>query len=221
MKKLLACVLISYAGLSAADSFQDFNNNLYASYSLVSPSYNGAVNIDQWGIGGTAQTKSDIWFSADASMGQYRNNASSNTGGNIALKAGYAFQFFKNDSTGFQLIPFASFSTQQGAVAVDGSGVATAVDGNIYNYGLGVQPELRVGPVKFALGLGLTGNQIGVNGQNQQNFNYSISPEVQYDIAKMVMLSVGYNYTNAFNSSQAFSGVGGTNTVTAKVGYLF
>ncbi len=224
MKKLLIAVVGASAGVAFADSFQDFNNNLYMSYDLIAPTYNNAKNLNNWGIGGTIQTKNDVWLSASASMGQSNADSSgiSQNIGSVNLKGGYAFQFFNNEDNGLQIIPYLSFSTQQGTVAVNSQGVQTPDNGQIYNYGIGVQPEYRLlGSLKVALGLGLTGNQISVNGSNQQNFNYYISPEVQYDIAKMVMLSAGYTYQNAFNASEAYSGVGGTNVVTVKVGYLF
>ena len=224
MKKLLIAVVGASAGVAFADSFQDFNNNLYMSYDLIAPTYNNAKNLNNWGIGGTIQTKNDVWLSASASMGQSNADSSgiSQNIGSVNLKGGYAFQFFSNEDNGLQIIPYLSFSTQQGTVAVNSQGVQTPDNGQIYNYGIGVQPEYRLlGSLKVALGLGLTGNQISVNGSNQQNFNYYISPEVQYDIAKMVMLSAGYTYQNAFNASEAYSGVGGTNVVTVKVGYLF
>ena len=225
MKKLLIAVLATGAAVAAnADSFQDFNNNLYAEYDLIAPTYNNAKNFNNWGIGGTVQTKNNVWLAGSASMGQSNadNSGQSQNIGSVGLKAGYAFQFLNNEDNGFQVIPYVSFSTQQGTIAVDSQGVATTNNGQIYNYGIGVQPEYRLlGSLKVALGLGLTGNQVSINGSNQQNFNYYVSPEVQYDIAKMVMLSAGYTYQNAFNSSQAYSGVGGTNTLTFKVGYLF
>lgn len=224
MKKLLIAVVGASAGVAFADSFQDFNNNLYMSYDLIAPTYNNAKNLNNWGIGGTIQTKNDVWLSASASMGQSNADSSgvSQNIGSVNLRGGYAFQFFNNEDNGLQIIPYLSFSTQQGTVAVNSQGVQTPDNGQIYNYGIGVQPEYRLlGSLKVALGLGLTGNQISVNGSNQQNFNYYISPEVQYDIAKMVMLSAGYTYQNAFNASEAYSGVGGTNVVTFKVGYLF
>ena len=224
MKKLLIAVLATSSAVAFADSFQDFNNNLYAEYDLIAPTYNNAKNLNNWGIGGTIQTKNNVWLAGSASMGQSNADSSgiSQNVGSVNLKGGYAFQFFNNEDNGFQIIPYLSFSTQQGTVAVDNQGVQTPNNGQIYNYGVGVQPEYRLlGSLKVALGLGLTGNQVSVNGSNQQNFNYYVSPEVQYDIAKMVMVSAGYTYQNAFNSSQAYSGVGGTNVVSFKVGYLF
>ena len=224
MKKLLIAVLATSSTVAFADSFQDFNNNLYASYDLIAPTYNNAKNLNNWGIGGTIQTKTNVWLAGSASMGQSNadSNGVSQNIGSVNLRGGYAFQFFNDEDNGFQVIPYLSFSSQQGSVAVNGQGVATSNTGQIYNYGVGVQPEYRLlGSLKVALGLGLTGNQVNVDGSNQQNFNYYVSPEVQYDIAKMVMVSAGYTYQNAFNSSQAYSGVGGTNVVSFKVGYLF
>jgi len=225
MKKILIAILASSAAVAAnADSFQDFNNNLYTSYELVAPTYNNAKNLNNWGIGGTVQTKNDVWLAGYASMGQSSadgNYAAQNIGG-IGLKAGYAFQFFNAEENGFQVIPYLSFSSQQGAVVVNSSNNGTLNTGQIYNYGIGVQPEYRLlGSLKFAVGMGVFGNQININGADQQNFNYYLSPELQYDIAKMVMLSAGYTYTNAFNASNSLSGTGGTNTVALKVGYLF
>lgn len=225
MKKLLIAVLATSSTVAFADSFQDFNNNLYASYDLVAPTYNNAKNFNNWGIGGTVQTKNDVWLAGYASMGQSNadGNAPQQNVGTVGLKAGYAFQFFNNEDNGFQVIPYLSFSTQQGNVIVGSSNQQlTTNNGQIYNYGIGVQPEYRLlGSLKLALGLGMYGNQINVNGADQQNFNYYVSPEVQYDIAKMVMVSAGYTYTNAFNSNNSITGTGGTNAVTVKVGYLF
>ena len=226
MKKLLIAVLGSTVGLTAyADSFQDFNNNLYVAYDLIVPTYNNAKNVNQWGVGGTVQTKNNVWLAGSASMGQSNGDTTipGQSFGTVALKAGYAFQFFNNEDNGLQIIPYLSFSTQQGTItSLSTTGVAQQDNGQIYNYGIGVQPEYRLfSSFKLALGMGLTGNQINVAGTSQQNFNYYVSPEVQYDIAKAVMLSAGYTYQNAFNSSQAYTGVGGTNVVAVKVGYLF
>lgn len=223
MKKILAVLLATSSVAVFADTFQDFNNNLYVGYGLVAPTYKDAQNIDQWGIGGTIQTKNNIWVSANASMGQTTSGSvGNNTGGQVGFKAGYALQFFGDEAHGFQLIPYVSFDVQQGTQSVDSNEVAIPVSGNIYTYGIGIQPEYRLmDSLKLALGVGITGNQVNVNGNSQQNFNYAITPQVQYDISKTVMLGVGYTYANAFNSSNSATGVGGTNTVTAKVGYLF
>ena len=226
MKKLLIAALGATACLTAyADSFQDMNNNLYMSYGLVAPTYQDAKNINQWGVGGTFQSKNNVWLNADASMGQSNASGQSagNNFGNIGFKAGYAFQFFNNEDNGFQVVPYVSFSSVQGtAQRTSNSAIVGINNAQIYNYGLGVQPEYRLfGSFKLAVGMGVTGNQVNVAGSDQQNFNYYVAPNVQYDIAKTVMLSAGYTYQNAFNSSQAFSGVGGTNVVDLKVGYLF
>lgn len=225
MKKLFAVLIAGVSTVAVADSFQDMNNNLYMSYGLVAPTYQDAKNINQWGVGGTFQSKNDVWFNANASMGQ--SNAASgqeqgNNFGNIGFKAGYAFQFFNNENNGFQVIPYVSFSSVQGTAQGSNSNDVGYNTSQVYNYGLGVQPEYRLfGSFKLALGMGLTGNQINVGGADQQNFNYYVAPNVQYDIAKTVMLSAGYTYQNAFNSGSAFTGVGGTNVVDFKVGYLF
>lgn len=224
MKKVLVTLLAASSTVVFADSFQEFNNNLYASYDLISPSYNNAKNLNNWGIGGTVQTKNNIWLAGAASMGQ--SNADGNLPaqniGSIGLKAGYAFQFFNGDDNGFQVIPYLSFSSQQGAVVVNSANNGALNSGQIYNYGIGIQPEYRfLGSLKAALALGMYGNQININGSDQQNVNYYISPEIQYDIAKTIMLGVGYSYTNAFNANNSLTGTGGTNTVSFKVGYLF
>lgn len=225
MKKILIGLLGMASVYSYADSFQDFNNNVYTSYELVSPTYNNAKNLNNWGIGGTVQTKNDVWLAGMASMGQSNADSSglSQNVGSVGLKAGYAFQFFNAEDNGFQVIPYVSFSTQQGTVVVGNNNAQTGLNnGQIYNYGLGVQPEYRLfGSFKLALGMGMYGNQVSVNGADQQNFNYYVAPEVQYDIAKMVMLSAGYNYTNSFNATNSVTGTGGTNSVNFKVGYLF
>ncbi len=50
------------------------------------------------------------------------------------------------------------------------------------------------------------------------DFRYTINPEVQYDIAKTILVAGGYKYDQSFNN-QSFNA--GNNTVYVRVGYLF
>lgn len=222
MKKLLAVILAGTSVVAMADTFQDFNNNLYAQYNLISPDGGVAQNADLWGVGGTFQSKNNVWANANASFGQTGTNGTypkSSTLGVMNIKAGYAFQFFGDDANGLQVIPYADFGyTQAGGV----------VNGTVYSYGAGVRPEYRfLSSLKVSLDLGLIGTQQGASTatgsyvNNGQDFGYNISPEVQYDINKTVMLALAYSYSNAFNSSNSAGGGNGTNALTAKVGYLF
>lgn len=203
MKKILAVLLATSSVAVFADTFQDFNNNLYAQYSLLS-NLNGAnegAQLNGFGIGGTFQTKNDIW--AAVNMTQY-NDLSGNSASNYTnIKAGYAFQFFGNEDSGLQVIPYASFG---------------ATNNNAYTWGLGVQPEYRLlNSLKVSLGLGLQGANGQSNGNNTTVFAFNANPEVQYDIAKTVMLSVGYNYTSTFNDQETLN----ANSLNVKLGYLF
>lgn len=222
MKKLLAVILAGSSVVAMADTFQDFNNNLYVQYNLISPDGGVAQNADLWGVGGTFQSKNNVWANANASFGQTGTNGTytnSSNLGNMNIKAGYAFQFFGDDTNGLQIIPYADFGfTQAGG----------AVNGTVYSYGAGVRPEYRfLSSLKISLDLGLLGTQQGASTaagayvNNGQDFGYSISPEVQYDINKTIMLALAYGYTNSFNTSNSNYGGNGTNTFTAKVGYLF
>lgn len=224
MKKILAVLLATSSVAVFADTFQDFNNNIYAQYQYtnfstptkdfgnISTYYNG------WGVGGTFQTKNDIWVNASATAGSLGASDVNQNGSQMSIRAGYAFQFFGNEDSGFQIIPYASFSAMNVATVDFGSEGFTMGVTPAYTYGLGVQPEYRLlNSLKVSLGLGLAGTQF--NGT--QNFAYSVTPEVQYDIAKTVMVSVGYTYSNAFNAQDNVYGANGANTVTAKVGYLF
>ncbi len=222
MKKLLAIILAGSSVVAMADTFQDFNNNLYAQYNFISPNGGVAQNASLWGVGGTFQSKNNVWANANASFGQTGTNGTytqSSTLGNMNVKAGYAFQFFGDDANGLQIIPYAAFGfTQAGG----------AVDGTVYTYGAGVRPEYRfLSALKVSLDLGLIGTQQGAStaagdyANNGQDFGYNISPEVQYDISKTVMLALAYGYSNSFNTSNTTGGGNGTNTLTAKVGYLF
>lgn len=222
MKKILAVLLATSSVAVFADSFQDFNNNLYAQYQLTSINGGAGPNIDQWGIGGTFQSKNDVWVSAAMASGS-KTLAFSNGWtqdqqlSNISLQAGYAFQFFGNDDSGFQVVPHVGFTV------MDATG---ALEGTSYAYSLGVKPEYRLlSSLKVAVDLNLIGTQTGANAAdgilttNGQNFGYSVTPGIQYDISKTVMLGVDYTYANSFNSSSY--GSNGNNIFQAKVGYLF
>ncbi len=221
MKKILAVLLATSSVAVFADTFQDFNNNLYAQYTYLSTTLsengNASANANGYGIGGTFQSKDDVW--ANVSINNYKaaHNAdfnaatAANGDGGFSdsttvtnIKAGYAFQFFGDDDSGFQVVPYASFG---------------ATDSADYSWGAGVLPQYRLmSSLMVGLGLGLQ----GMTGQNNQGndttvFAFNVNPEVQYDIAKTILLSVGYNYQTTFNNSPTIT----TNAVTAKVGYLF
>ncbi len=214
MKKILAVILATSSIAAFADTFQDFNNNLYAQYTYANTtvdSSNAAAN--GYGIGGTFQSKNDVWANVsvnnfiDTKNAEFNAMNPGNTSNNSTVtkvRAGYAFQFFGDDDSGFQVIPYASFA---------------ATDSANYAWGVGVQPEYRLlSSLKVALGLGLQGaNGQDDNGKDTTIFGFNVNPEVQYDIAKTIMLSLGYNYSTTFNGNNAATG----NIVTAKVGYLF
>lgn len=222
MKKLLAVILAGSSVVAMADTFQDFNNNLYAQYNLISPNGGAAQNADLWGVGGTFQSKNNVWVNANASFGQTATNGTYTQSSNLGvmnINAGYAFQFFGDDSNGFQVIPHVGFGFIQA-----GGGV----NGTVYSYDLGIRPEYRfLSSLKVSLDASLVGTQQGASTatgnyvNNGQDFGYSISPEVQYDISKTIMLALAYDYTNSFNTSNSATGSNGTNALTAKVGYLF
>lgn len=224
MKKILAVLLATSSVAVFADTFQDFNNNVYAEYNYTNfsiPMHNNTsatTYYNGWGIGGTFQSKNDIWVNADATTGSIGANGYSSNAGKMNIKAGYAFQFFGNEDSGLQVIPYASFGVLNAPTYSGDQGRISLEYTPAYTYGLGVQPEYRLlSSLKVSLGLGLLGTQY--NGS--QTFNYAITPEVQYDIAKTVMLSVGYTYSNGFNAQDNVYGANGANSVTAKVGYLF
>lgn len=202
MKKLLAVLLATSSIAAFADTFQDFNNNLYAQYGLMSylPT---DTQTNGFGIGGTIQTKNNIFV--QTGLTQY-NTLNGNMAANAYnLKAGYAFQFFGNNDSGFQVIPYASFAYAANPAVQDN-----------YAWGLGVQPEYRLlSSLKIDLGLGLVGANGGTNGTTTMAFN--VNPEVQYDINKTIMIGVGYNYASQFNSEDQLN----YNTLYARVGYLF
>ncbi len=214
MKKLLLASIISgLASVAAADSFQDFNNNLYAQYQYTGN--NGAqpaTDLSQWGVGGTFQSKNNVWLNANAVAGDNSGMNSSNLG----FAVGYAFQFFGDENQGFQVIPHANFSTQS-VTAANGVGVTN------YVYGFGVKPEYRLlNSLKVAVDLNLAGTQTGGSNNTQQLFLFSVTPGVQYDISKTVMLGLDYNYTANFNNnSNNNNSTSNLSVVTAKVGYLF
>ena len=214
MKKILAVLLASSTVVAFADTFQDFNNNLYAQYQYTGN--NGAqpaTDLSQWGIGGTFQSKNNVWFNGNAVSGMNNGNNSSNMG----LAAGYAFQFFGDENQGFQVIPHLNFGTQD--VTLNNGGSATN-----YIYGLGVKPEYRLlSALKVAVDLNLAGTQTSTsNNNNQQLFVFSVTPGIQYDISKTVLLGLDYTYSaNMNNNSANNNATNNLSTVTAKVGYLF
>jgi len=215
MKKLLLASIISgLASVAAADSFQDFNNNLYAQYQYTGN--NGAspaTDLSQWGVGGTFQSKNNVWLNANAVAGMNNDSTSSNLG----FAVGYAFQFFGDEQQGFQVIPHANFSTQSVTFGGNGNGVTN------YVYGLGVKPEYRLlNSLKVAVDLNLSGTQTGTSNNSQQIFAFAVTPGIQYDISKTVMLGLDYSYAANFNdNSNNNNNTNNLSTVTAKVGYLF
>lgn len=219
MKKLLA-VLLATSSLSVfADDFQSFNNNLYAAYQYTGTNGSNATYASDYGIGGTFQSKNNVWLNANAVSGM--NNGATNS--NLGLAAGYAFQFFGDENQGFQVVPHVNFSTQS-ATGEMGQGATQ------YVYGFGVKPEYRLlSSLKVALDMNLYGTQLGTTASNQnttQQFGYSLTPGVQYDISKTVMLGLDYTYADTFNNNSTVApGVNQTSNgysiVTAKVGYLF
>ncbi|RTL01433.1 MAG: hypothetical protein EKK57_04730 [Proteobacteria bacterium] len=240
MKKILAVLLATSSVAVFADSFQDFNNNVYAGYNNMSVNQGQFGNMTSWTIGSTIQTKNDIWVNVEANDSVYSqkayiaNNAFGPLGSNYAQalvtgKVGYAFQFFGDNDNGFQVIPYATYTYG-----------TTMTFLNQY-YGVGVKPEYRLmNNLKFSLdmtaydltqspsgpvsALGPTEVNPALAGQNQslgytQDFRYTLNPEIQYDIAKTILVSAGYKYDQSFNSNTPNSD--GNSTVYAKVGYLF
>ena len=214
MKKILAVLLATTSIVTFADTFQDFNNNLYASYQYNNINVNNVSDYTNgYGIGGTFQSKDNVWVNANVMNQSASNDFGDYTAANI--RAGYAFQFFGDDDSGFQVIPYVSFGD------VNNAG---------YAWGVGVQPEYRLlSSLKVSLGMGIQGYDgnvnnsmtAAINGGNNcgcaTTFGYNVNPEVQYDIAKTVMLSAGYNFVSTFNAQNSTA----QNAFTAKVGYLF
>ena len=217
MKKILAVLLATSSVAVFADTFQDFNNNLYAQYSYTNTTVGTAsAYSNNYGVGGTFQSKNDVWLNANAATAN-SHDGSGVTGnyGLLNIRAGYGFQFFGDDDSGFQVIPYVSFGD------VNNAG---------YAWGVGVQPEYRLlSSLKVSLGMGIQGYDgnvnnsmtAAINGGNNCGcatvFGYNVNPEVQYDIAKTIMLSAGYNFVSTFNAQNSTA----QNAFTAKVGYLF
>ena len=241
MKKILAVLLATSSIAAFAETFQDFNNNAYLQYSNTSINL-GQGNADGYTLGATIQAKNNVWINAEAYGSAYNSNnwaalatnpgntePHNNLGGSTygqflaTAKAGYAFQFFGDDTSGFQVIPYATYTygTSLGAL-------------NQY-YGLGVKPEYRLmGALKVSLDMtAYNATQAGggnvpatvnptFNNSSEMNdisdFRYTLNPEVQYDIAKTILVAGGYKYDQSFNN-QTFNA--GNNTVYVRVGYLF
>lgn len=202
MKKLLLVLLATSSAAVFADTFQDFNNNLYAQYGLMTYLPSNA-QTNGFGIGGTIQTKNNIYIATG--LTQYNGLNGDMAANAYNLKAGYAFQFFGNDDSGFQVIPYASFAYAANPSVQDN-----------YAWGVGVQPEYRLlSSLKVDLGLGLSGANGGTDGTT--TFGFNVNPEVQYDISKTILVGVGYNYASQFNSENELN----YNTLYARVGYLF
>lgn len=244
MKKLLGIILAGTSIGAFADGFQDFNNNAYLQLNdtFINQGQGGTTN--GYTLGATIQSKNNIWINAEAYGSPYNSNTQTLAGTTPALggsaygqflataKAGYAFQFFKTNTSGFQIIPYATFTygTSLGAL-------------NQY-YGAGVKPEYRLGSalkVSFdatayaATQDGGSGPSAipattnpAFNGQAQagytSDFRYTLNPEVQYDIAKTVLIGAGYKYDQSFNNQPNSIGGGysdGNSTIYARLGYLF
>ena len=78
MKKLLLASIISgLASVAAADSFQDFNNNLYAQYQYTGTNGSSGYETSQYGICGTFQSKNNVWLNANATSGDNSGISSS------------------------------------------------------------------------------------------------------------------------------------------------
>ena len=244
MKKLLVSILLCSSALAFADStsFQDFNNNAYLQVGNTFINEGQSGNSDGYTLGTTIQTKNNIWLNVSAYGSAYDSNNWPGTvaGKNVTfggstygqflatVKAGYAFQFLNGNSSGFQEIPYATFTygTSLGAL-------------NQY-YGLGSKSEYRLHSFKFSLdATAYEATQSGGNSipavtnpayTNQlvygevQDFRYTINPEVQYDVSNVLLLAVGYAYDQSFNS-QPNVGNGtysdGNSTAYVRVGYLF
>lgn len=230
MKKLLVAVLVAGASTVVfADSFQDFNNNVYAGYNNMSINEGQAGTSNSWTLGSTIQTKNNIWINVEANDSVYNSNylSSNYAQALITGKAGYAFQFFGSEANGFQIVPYVTYTYG-----------TTMTNLNQY-YGLGVKPEYRLmNNLKFSVdmtaydatqdGQGPLNPPVsnGANpfwpGQSQQgfvqDFRYTINPEVQYDIAKTILIAGGYKYDQSFNNQMPNDG---NSTVYVKVGYLF
>lgn len=241
MKKILAVLLATSSIAAFADSFQDFNNNAYLGYSNTSINL-GQGNADGYTLGATIQAKNNVWINAEAYGSAYNSNnwALLDTSGNpqqpnnlggstygqflATAKAGYAFQFFGDEASGFQVIPYATYTygTSLGAIT--------------QYYGLGVKPEYRLlnalkvsvdmtaynatqaGGGSVPAAVNPTFNSYAGNVNDISDFRYTINPEVQYDIAKTILVAGGYKYDQSFNN-QSYDA--GNNTVYVRVGYLF
>jgi hypothetical protein len=226
MKKLLIAVLVAGASTVAfADSFQEFNNNVYAGYNNTSINEGQAGTMNSWTLGSTIQTKNNIWINLEANDSVYMSGSNSTFPGSnytqalITGKAGYAFQLYSGEDHGFQLTPYVTYTYG-----------ATMTNLNQY-YGIGLKPEYRfLGAFKASVDMtAYDATQDGQNGLNAfwpgqaaigfvQDFRYTINPEIQYDIAKTIMLAGGYKYDQSFNSQMPNDG---NSTVYVKVGYLF
>ncbi|MDD3265838.1 MAG: outer membrane beta-barrel protein [Burkholderiales bacterium] len=216
MKKIIIMLLAVSSTSVIANTFQDFNNNLYAQYGLTGTNTDWQKNYQTngFGIGGTLQSANNIW--GNVNFTQNNNSSGVNAGNLFGLKAGYAFQFYGNDDNGLQVIPYASFGYSSG----NSSNISTNwSSSDAYQWGIGVQPEYRfLSAFKASLGMGLSGyTGHDCNGCSMTVFGFNVNPEVQYDIAKTIMFAVGYNYASQFNGMDALN----TNTVNVKVGYLF
>jgi hypothetical protein len=239
MKKILAVLLATSSIAAFAETFQDFNNNAYLQYNNTSINL-GQGNTVGYTLGTTIQAKNNVWINAEAYGSPYNSNTwpgalntttpASTLGGSTygqflaTAKAGYAFQFFGDEASGFQVIPYATYTygTSLGAL-------------NQY-YGLGVKPEYRflnalkvsvdmtaynatqAGGGAIPASVNPTFNSSGWNNTDISDFRYTLNPEVQYDIAKTILVAGGYKYDQSFNN-QSYDA--GNNTVYVRVGYLF
>ena len=180
MKKLLVLLLAGASAVASADTFQDMNNNLYATYQYTGLNGSSAQEASNYGIGGTFQSKNNVWFNANALSGTNNSTTSSSLG----FAAGYAFQFFGDENQGFQVIPHANFGAQNGAQV---STVSSA--GTQYIYGLGVKPEYRLlNSLKVAVDMNLMGTQSSLNGNSTQLFVFNMISAKQYCLVLIILM---------------------------------
>ncbi|MEN9945736.1 MAG: hypothetical protein RLZZ293_122, partial [Pseudomonadota bacterium] len=131
---------------------------------------------------------------------------------------------------GYQVIPYATYTYG-----------TTMTFLNQY-YGLGVKQEYRLfdtfkaaldltgydltqsgnGPVQDGLHMG-NGVNPSLAGQSKtgyvQDFRFTVNPEVQYDIAKTILVAAGYKYDQSWNKNTP--NTDGNSTVYLRAGYLF
>lgn len=234
MKKLFIMIIaVGVVPLAIADSFQEFNNNVYLGYNNTSVNEGQTGTTNSWTLGSTLQTKNNLWVNLEGNDTLYYSKYKNYTQALLTAKAGYALPLFTSDNNGFQIIPYATYSYG-----------STMGNLNQY-YGLGLKPEYRfLGSLKASLDMtayDLTQDGTNFSGTPQlpdayamartnpafagqtttgyvQDFRYTINPEIQYDIEKTILIAGGYKYDQSFNNQMPNDG---NSTVYARVGYLF